>query len=109
MLSLIPVDLYYNPTWEDRASQLKEIKTISKKEYVDKLDCLETDLQKELFTLFEYNSLYNYDEIEELIKPIFMQYNIKVNKTSIGRHLNPITDKKRRMVDGVRQTIYSIK
>ena len=49
---------------------------------------------------------YDADEMKEVVFPIFKEFGINCNNVTLGKYLKPITDKSRKMIDGVRKTIY---
>ena len=49
---------------------------------------------------------YDVDEIKKIVFPIFKDNGINCNNVTLGRYLKPITDKSRKMIKGVRKTIY---
>lgn len=61
-------------------------------------------------TMRIYNNLgikdYNVDEIKKIVFPIFKENGINCNNVTLGKYLKPITDKSRKMIDGVRKTVY---
>lgn len=63
----------------------------------------------EMISLLNYKNKYTYNQIKEILLPVFEKYNLSTTDNKIGRYLTTFCDKSRVQTKGVKESIYQLK